>query len=143
MPRKKLPNFRIEQDGVANNVHAAVQNLILKFPELTVLDPANKDVFSAALEEAVRCADTGAPSSRADISHDAWTRQILFADVQRAMKDVGLPVASWRCDATARAAPTGEALFYRVARAVAKLSGLKVPRDAFRLKKQSDEVIRS
>ena len=143
MPRKKLSNCRAERDGVANYLPAAIQKLILKFPELTVLCPAKKYAFSAALEEAVRYADTGVPPPRADISRDAWTRQILFADVQRAMKAAGLPVASWRCDATARAAPNGEALFYRVARAAAKLSGLKVPRDAFRLKKQSDEVIYS
>jgi hypothetical protein len=141
MPRKKLPNCRAEQDGLVKYLPAAVQKLILKFPELAVLDPAQKQELSAALEQVLRYVDTGVPSERADVSRDACVRVFFFADIRCAMLAAGLQVTFWRRDVTARAAPNGESLYFRLARAAAKLVGLKVPRDAFRLAKQAELVV--
>jgi hypothetical protein len=141
MPRKKLSNCRIEQDGFAQYLPTEVQKLILKFPELAVLAPHQNKRLSENLEKALRLADTGLPSERTDVSRDAWTREVFFVDVRRAMQAAGLPVTFWRRDATARAAPNGESLYFRLVRAAAKLVRLKVPRDAFRLAKQAEAVI--
>jgi hypothetical protein len=114
-----------------------------QFDEFAVLDPEAARALGSALARAIRFARLGCPVKRSDVSGLEWTQQILAFDVLAAMRSAGLPVRSWRQDTVCRDPKRGEALYYRVLRATATLSGFDIPADAFRLKKRAEQITRT
>ena len=140
MPRKKLPPWRFENAEGCAALRMVIRHRLAAIDDLSVLEDARLEHLAFDLEQAVRFARAGFPTQRGDVLGGKATSEILAADVQCAMRAQGLKVASWRQDTRHRDPEAGEALFYRVLRAIAPLCGAFIPVDAYPLKKRSDRV---
>jgi hypothetical protein len=141
MPRKLLPPIRVAPFLSNDPLETEVEALIAQFEHLAGLDPASKTTFHRKLLWAVQFARIGAPVRRSDYNGKKLTLEYFASEVASAMRSVEVPVRSWRRDTIGRDPNNGEALYYRVLRAAAALADLKVPADAFRLKKRAEKVV--
>jgi len=139
MPRKQFSTTR------CGGEHVSPGSIILwlsTLPELQVLSQAQRQKFAEDLADAVSFASVGFPVLREDIAGLGPVKQILTADVIRAMRTQTLPIATSRGyfskDGTRR-----EALVFRISRRMAthvrvptgkgRTTALPFPADPYRL----------
>jgi hypothetical protein len=140
MPRKRwrtrLSSYDIPiinpEDRNAVDDHELVRHALVDFEELAVLSSPVREQLVADLTDAIRFARAGIKAGKRGMSDKALAKQIFLSDVGRALERAGLPAKRWRKrydhgDGPSVDAP--ESLFFRLAREIADVSGMALPRD--------------
>jgi hypothetical protein len=139
MPRKRwrtrLSSYDIPiinpEDRNAVDDHDLVRHALVDFDELAVLSSPVREQLIADLTDAIRYARAGVKAGKRGKSDRALAQQIFLSDVGRALERADLPAKRWRKryegDGPSDDAP--ESLFFRLAREIAQVSGLALPRD--------------
>jgi hypothetical protein len=76
--------------------------------------------------DSVRFARGGVKARKRGVSDKALAQQIFLSDVARALERAGLPIKRWRKQYDNGG---GESFFFRLAREVAEVSNIALPRD--------------
>jgi hypothetical protein len=140
MPRKRwrtrLSSYDIPiinpEDRNAVNDHDLVRHTLVDFDELAVLSSPIREQLVADLTDAIRFARAGVKAGKRGLSDKASAQQIFLSDVGRALERAGLPAKRWRKrydDGEGPSVDAPESLFFRLAREIAGVSGLALPRD--------------
>ncbi len=142
MPRKRrhtrLSSYDIPANDIDPNVpvpakdYDLVQHALVDFDELSVLSPKAKEQLVADLVDALRFARAGINVGKRGVSNKALAQQIFLSDVRRALERAGLPAKRWRKrydDGDGPSADAPESFFFRLAREVADVSGMVLPKD--------------
>ena len=142
MPRKhwraRLSSYDIPANDIDPNVpvpvedHVLVRHALVDFDELGLLSSKTHEQFVADLVDAVRFARCGVNAGKRGVSDEALAQQIFLSDVARALKSAGLGAKRWRKrydkgDGPDPDAP--ESFFFRMARAIAEVCGVALPKD--------------
>ena len=140
MPRKRwrvgLSSYDVPiinpEDRNAVDDHDLVRHALVDFDELAVLSSPVRERLIADLTDAMRFARAGIKAGKQGMSDRALAQQIFLSDVGRALERADLPAKRWRKrydqgDKPSDDAP--ESLFFRLAREIAHVSGLALPRD--------------
>ena len=142
MPRKRWRTRLRSYDVPANDIDPKVpvpakddeivRHALVDFDELSVLSRKIKEQLVADLVDALRFARARVNAGRRGVSDEALAQQIFLSDVGRALERAGLPAKRWRKryddgDGPSNDAP--ESLFFRLAREVADVAGMVLPRD--------------
>jgi hypothetical protein len=140
MPRKRwrvrLSSYDVPiinpEDRNAVDDHDLVRHAPVDFDELAVLSSPIREQLVADLTDAIRFARAGIKAGKQGMSDRALAQQIFLSDVGRALERADLPAKRWRKrydqgDKPSDDAP--ESLFFRLAREIAHVSGLALPRD--------------
>jgi hypothetical protein len=140
MPRKRwrvgLSSYDVPiinpEDRNAVDDHDLVRHALVDFDELAVLSSPVRERLIADLTDAMRFARAGIKAGKPGMSDRALAQQIFLSDVGRALERADLPAKRWRKrydqgDKPSDDAP--ESLFFRLAREIAHVSGLALPRD--------------
>ena len=139
MPRKRwrtrLSSYDIPiinpEDRNAVDDHDLVRHALVDFDELAVLSTPVREQLIADLTDAIRFARAGIKAGKRGMSDKALAQQIFLSDVGRALERVGLPAKRWRkrYEGDGPSVDAPESLFFRLAREIAHVSGLALPRD--------------
>jgi hypothetical protein len=140
MPRKRwrvrLSSYDVPiinpEDRNAVDDHDLARHALVDFDELAVLSSPVRERLIADLTDAMRFARAGIKAGKQGMSDRALAQQIFLSDVGRALERADLPAKRWRKrydqgDKPSDDAP--ESLFFRLAREIAHVSGLALPRD--------------
>jgi hypothetical protein len=134
MPRKRwrsklttleLPTVN-QKDCNAVSDHDLVRHALVDFDELNVLSPKVLQQLVEELVLAIRYRRCGLRAQKRGVSDKALATQVFFADVRRALESSGIPAKRWRKRYDNGG---GESLYYRIAREIADVSGINVPKD--------------
>lgn len=133
MPRKRWrarvttyePVTNPKDRNAVEDIHL-VRHALVDFDELEVLSGEAREQLAADLVDAIRFARTGIKAGKRGLSDKAATTQIFISDVRRALERASLPARRWRKQYDNG---RGESLFFRLAREVAEVSGLALPKD--------------
>jgi hypothetical protein len=134
MPRKRWRN-RITSyevpiinptDRNAVEDHHLVRHALVDFDELAVLSGETRERLVADLVDAIRFVRAGVKAGKCGVSDKALAQQIFVSDIGRALEKAGLPARRWRKQYDNGG---GESFFFRVAREVADVCGIALPRD--------------
>jgi hypothetical protein len=106
--------------------HDLVRHALVDFDELAVLSGETRERLVADLVDAIHFVRCGVRAGKRGVSDRALAQQIFVSDVGRALERGGLPAKRWR-----KQYDNGgdESLFFRVAREVADVCGMALPRD--------------
>jgi hypothetical protein len=152
MPRKRrrnrLSSYDIPKDDIDPNVpvnvrtnkaggrgntdHELVRHALVDFDELGVLPENTKEQLVADLVDAIRFARAGIKAGKRGVSDQALAQQIFLSDVGCALERAGLPAKRWRKrydDGDKPSDDAPESFFFRLAREVADVSGMSLPKD--------------
>jgi hypothetical protein len=140
MPRKRwrtrLSSYDIPiinpEDRNAVDDHDLVRHALVDFDELAVLSSPIREQLVSDLTVAIRFARAGIKAGKRGMSDKALAQQIFLADVGRALKRAGLSAKRWRKrydDGDGPSVDAPESLFFRLAREIADVSGMALPRD--------------
>jgi hypothetical protein len=142
MPRKRRRNqlsiYNVPADDIDPNVpvpvedHHLVRHALDDFDELAVLSNESRQQLIADLIHALRFARAGIKAGKRGVSDQALAQQIFLSDVGRALERAGLPAKRWRKrydDGDGPSDDAPESFFFRLAREVADVSGIVLPRD--------------
>ena len=140
MPRKRwrvrLSSYDVPiinpEDRNAVDDHDLVRHALVDFDELAVLSTPVREQLIADLTDAIRFARAGIKAGKRGMSDKALAQQIFLSDVGRALERVGLPAKRWRKrydDGDGPSVDAPESLFFRLARELADVSGMALPRD--------------
>ena len=133
--RARLSSYDIPiidpEDRNAVDDHELVRHALVDFEELTVLSSPMREQLVADLTDAIRFARAGIKAGKRGMSDKALAQQIFLSDVGRALERVGLPAKRWRkrYEGDGPSVDAPESLFFRLAREIAHVSGLALPRD--------------
>jgi hypothetical protein len=103
-----------------------VRHALVDFDELAVLSGETREQLAADLVDAIRFARGGVKAGKRGVSDKALAQQIFLSDIRRAFERASLPVKRWRKQYDNGG---GESFFFRLAREVADVSGMALPRD--------------
>ena len=124
------PNTRIPtiDPGDRNAVedHDLVRHALVDFDELAVLPNKTREQLVAELVVSIGYARGGVKAGKRGMSDKALRQHIFLSDVGRALERTGLPVKRWRKQYDNGG---GESFFFRLAREVADVSGIALPKD--------------
>ncbi len=142
MPRKRwrtrLSIYDVPANDIDPNVPIPVEDDVLvrhalvDFDELAVLSPKAHKQLVDDLVQAVRYRRGGVKAGKRGLSDRAVAQQIFLSDVGRALERAGLPTKRWRKrydDGDRPSDDAPESFFFRLAREVADVSGMVLPRD--------------
>jgi hypothetical protein len=140
MPRKRwrtrLSSYDIPiinpEDRNAVDDHELVRHTLVDFEELAVLSSPMREQLVADLTDAIRFARAGIKAGKRGMSDKVLAKQIFLSDVGRALERAGLPAKRWRKrydDGDGPSVDAPESLFFRLARELADVSGMALPRD--------------
>jgi hypothetical protein len=139
MPRKRwrtrLSSYDIPttdpEDRNAVDDHDLVRHALVDFDELAVLSSPIREQLIADLTDAIRFARAGIKAGKRGMSNKALVKQIFLSDVGRALERAGLPAKRWRkrYEGDRPSVDAPESLFFRLAREIADVSGMALPRD--------------
>jgi hypothetical protein len=104
--------------------------------ELAALSDETREKMVEDLVDAVRFARGGVKASKRGVSNKALAQQIFLSDVGRALERAGLPAKRWRKQYDNDG---GESFFFRLARDVAEVSGITLPKDLKLPAKRADQ----
>jgi hypothetical protein len=136
--RNRLSTYDVPTDDIDPNVpvpvedHYLVRHALVDFDELSVLSPETKEQLVADLIDALRFARAGIKAGKRGVSDQALAQQIFLSDVGRALERAGLSAKRWRKrydDGDQPSDDAPESFFFRLAREVADVSGMVLPRD--------------
>ena len=136
MPRKRwrvrLSSYDVPiinpEDRNAVDDHELVRHTLVDFDELAVLSTPVREQLIADLTDAIRFARAGIKAGKRGMSDKALAQQIFLSDVGRALERADLPAKRWRKRYDQGDKPSDDAPF-RLAREIAHVSGLALPRD--------------
>jgi hypothetical protein len=114
------------KDRNAVEDHDLVRHVLVDFDELAVLSGETREQIVANLVRSIRFARAGVKAGKRGVSDKALTQQIIMSDVARALEPAGLPVTRWRKQYDNGG---GESFFFRLAREIARLAGIDLPKD--------------
>jgi len=134
MPRKhrlnRLAEYEIPKidpnDRKAVEDADLVRHALVDFDELAVLSDQTREQLTDDLVDASRFARCGVKAGKRGLSDKALAQQIFMSDVARALQRAGLPTKRWRKKYDNGG---GESFLFRLAREVAKVSGIALPKD--------------
>jgi hypothetical protein len=109
-----------------------VRHALVDFDELAVLSSKTHEQLAADLVDSIRFARGGVKVGKRGMSDKALTQQIFISDIGRALKRAGLPAKRWRKrydDGDKPSVDAPESFFFRLAREVADVSGMTLPKD--------------
>jgi len=112
--------------------HYLVRHALVDFDELAVLSSETREQLVDDLVGSIRFARCGVKAGKRGVSNEALAQQIFLSDVGRALERAGLPAKRWRKRYDAGDGPSvdaPESFFFRLAREVANVSGIVLPRD--------------
>jgi hypothetical protein len=134
MPRKRwlssiseydVPNIDLnDRHAVAD--HDLVRHALVDFDELSVLSDETREQLVEDLVDFIRFARGGVKARKRGVSDKALTQQIFLSDVGHALERAGLPAKRWRKQYDNGG---GESFLFRLAREVADVAGLDLPKD--------------
>ena len=132
MPRKRwltrLSSYHVPDD----DPDVVIRHALVDFDELGVLDGTTREQLVTDLMHAVRFARCGIKAGKRGKSDKAFAQQIFLSDVRCALERAGLPAKRWRKrydDGDGPSVDAPESFFFRLAREVAAVSGIALPRD--------------
>jgi hypothetical protein len=134
MPRKhwrfplaiyNLPVIDPKDRNVVDD-HDFVRHALVDFDELAVMTDETRKQLVADLVKAIRYARGGVKAGKRGLSDKASAQQIFLSDVGRALERVGQPVKRWRKQYDNGG---GESFFFRLAREIARVGGIALPKD--------------
>jgi len=114
------------EDHNAVEDHDLVRHALVDFDELAVLTDETREQLVADLVKTIRYARGGVKARKHGVSDKASAQQIFLSDVGRAMKRAGQPVKRWRKQYDNGG---GESFFFRLAREIARVGGIALPKD--------------
>jgi hypothetical protein len=134
MPRKRrhvrLSEYKIPpidpEDRTAVEDHTLVRHVLVDFDELAVLSGEIRERLVCDLVKSIRFARGGVKVGKRGVSNKASAQQIFLSDVGRALERAGLPAKRWRKQYDNGG---GESFFFRLAREIAPLAGIDLPKD--------------
>ena len=134
MPRKRwrfqLAMYRVPvfdpKDRNAVEDHDLVRHVLVDFDELAVLSSEDLEQLVADLVHVIRHARAGVKAGKRGVSDKALVREIVLSGVRRALERRGLPVTRWRKQYDSGG---GESFFFRLAREIAHIAGISLPKD--------------
>jgi hypothetical protein len=139
MPRKRwrtqLSGYKLPADGIDPNAPIRVEDhrhALVDFDELALLSNEAREQLVADLVWAIRLWRGGLKVGKVGVSDEATAQQVFLADVGRALEQADLPTKRWRKrydqgDGPSADAP--ESFFFRLAREVADVAGIKLAKD--------------
>jgi hypothetical protein len=134
MPRKR-PSARLSSYDVPvtdpNDRNAVddtdlVRHYLVDFDEFAVLPQATREALITRLADALAFVRAGVRAGKRGMSDTALAQQIFISDVARALEEAGLPATRWRKKYDLR---KGESLLFRLARELAEVAGIVLPKD--------------
>jgi hypothetical protein len=134
MPRKRwLTHLSISNIPVINpedrnavEDHDLVRHALVDFEEAAVLSNETREELVVDLVKSIRFARGGIKAGKHGLSDKASAQQIFMSDVRRALERAALPVKRWR---KKHDGGGGESFYFQLARAVADVSGITLPKD--------------
>jgi hypothetical protein len=134
MPRKRwhtrLSEYKVPtidpSDRNANEDRDLVAFALVDFDELAVLSNQIRAQLVADLVEAIRFARTGVDAGKRGMSNTSLAQQIFLSDVGHALGRAGLAAKRWRKQYDNGG---GESFYFRLAREVAEVAGIGLPKD--------------
>jgi hypothetical protein len=134
MPRKRwrtpVSSYDVPKidpnDRNANEDCVLVRHALVDFDELAGLSDETREKLVEDLVDSIRFARGGVKAGKKGVSDKALAQQIFVSDVGRALDRAGLPVKRWRKQYDNG---DGESFFFRLAREVAEVSKIDLPRD--------------
>jgi hypothetical protein len=134
MPRKRwrtrLSSYDVPQidpkDRNAIEDHDLVRHALVDFDELAVLSDETREQLVEDLVDSIRFARGGVSAGKRGMSNEALAQQIFLSDVGRALERAGLPAKRWRKRYDNGG---GESFFFRLAREIADVSDISLPKD--------------
>jgi hypothetical protein len=103
-----------------------VRHSLVDFDELAVLPDETREKLVEDLVDSIGFARGGVKARKRGVSNKALAQQIFLSDVGRALERAGLPARRWRKQYDNGG---GESFLFRLAREVARVSGIVLPRD--------------
>jgi hypothetical protein len=134
MPRKRW-NFQLsicdlpainpkDRNAIADD--DLVRHALVDFDELAVLSNETREQLVADLVASIRFARCSVKAGRRGLSDKKLAQQIFLSNVGRALERAGLPAKRWRKRYDKGG---GESFFFRLAREVARVSDIALPKD--------------
>src|SRR5262249_37823868 len=114
------------KDRNAVDDHDLVRHVLVDFDELAVLTDETREQLVAELVQVIRHARAGLKAGKRGVSDKALVREIVLSGVRRALERRGLPVTRWRKQYDSGG---GESFFFRLAREIARIAGIFLPKD--------------
>src|SRR5262245_51144539 len=145
MPRKhrhvrvseyKIPTMDPEDRNAVED-RDLVRHVLVDFDELAVLSTETREQLVVDLVRAMHLARRGVKAGKRGVSDKVLAKQMFFADVRRALERPGLPTKRWRKQYDNGG---GESLFFRLAREVSEVAGIRLPKDLKLLGKQAAHI---
>jgi hypothetical protein len=142
MPRRRwlthVSTYPHPGNGIDPNVpipakdHDLVRHALVDFDELALLSNEAHEQLVADLVWAIRLWRAGLKVGKVGVSDKATAQQVYLSDVKTALERAGLTAPRWRKrydrgDGPDPDAP--ESLFFRIARAIADVAGIPLPKD--------------
>src|SRR3954447_2096683 len=134
MPRKRRPTRLSEyiipkidpNDRNAIEVHDLVRHALVDLDELAALPSETREQLVEDLVLSICFARGGVDAGKRGMANGPLAQQIFLSDVRRGLERAGLPAKRWRKQYDNGG---GESFFFRLAREVAEVAGLALPRD--------------
>jgi hypothetical protein len=134
MPRKRrltrLSEYAVPKidpnDRNAVEDNDLVRHALVDFDELSVLSSKIREHLVEDLVDSIRFARGGVNAGKRGIANDALAQQIFLSDIRRALETAGLSATRWRKKYDNG---SGESFFFRLAREIAEVSGIALPKD--------------
>jgi hypothetical protein len=134
MPRKRwrarLSYYDIPitnpRDRNAVEDHDLVRHALVDFDELAVLSDESRERLVADLVKSICFARGGVNAGKHGLSNKDLAIDIFMSDVRHALERAGLPAKRWR---KWYDNGSGESFYFRLARALADVSGIPLPKD--------------
>jgi hypothetical protein len=103
-----------------------VTHYLVDFDELALIQGATREKLIADVVYALGILRGGLRAGKRGLSDKAVAQQIFVGDLARALEQAGLPATRWRKKYDGGG---GESLLFRVAREVAEIAGVVLPKD--------------
>jgi len=114
------------KDRNAVDDYVLVEFALVDFEELAVLSSETRKQLVANLVDSIRFARAGVKVGKPGVSDKAIAQQVFLSDVGHALERAGLPAKRWRKKYDSGG---GESFFFRLARELADVSGMALPKD--------------
>jgi hypothetical protein len=134
MPRKRrhvrLSEYKIPpidpEDRNAVEDHTLVRQVLVDFDEVAVLPSETREQLVAYLVGVICFVRAGVKAGKHGMSNKDLAIDIYMSGVWHALEQVGLPAKRWR---KWYDNGSGESFYFRLARALADVSGIPLPKD--------------
>jgi hypothetical protein len=103
-----------------------VRASLVDFDELAGLSDEIREKLIEDLVDSIGFARTGVKAGKRGVSNKALAQQIFLSDMRRALEGAGLPAKRWRKQYDNG---RGESFFFRLAREIAEVGNIALPRD--------------